>query len=401
MEKPDWMALKQMFPARLVEALQRHLRGGPFRIRASQLASEANAEEREATKLLDEVATLGLLSRGTQHTCPCKKAVLLNDSQAAEEICVECGRAFEADLHKSPIKVWVYIHQAQQTRDVLWLLALHGMNTTGAWQEAFNWLVSRSYGRSVPVAIYKYGVLRPGAIIKFRQRAQMRKLQARIRRLSGEGDQTGFGGVPDVIAHSFGTLLLAQALTNDSSLRVGRIILAGCIVRPDFDWAALMKRGQVQAVLCHTADRDFWARIAHYIIPNSGPSGRRGFNDRERIGHAILRGGRHSDFFIDDQMRELFQNTWEPFLTAPDGGAPPTATLPFEADWEQSWWPFRATVLRVLVLILLCGLTLAMLAAFALGSLELWRLCQTRQFGGHHIREVIWSILRITGDPQL
>ena len=38
------------------------------------------------------------------------------------------------------------------------------MNTLGDWQEKLTWLVGRMYGRMVPVAIYKYGVIRPGVM---------------------------------------------------------------------------------------------------------------------------------------------------------------------------------------------------------------------------------------------
>jgi hypothetical protein len=379
-ERPDWKTLTEKFSTRLVDTLRRHFGGGPFRIRAAQLGSEADVDTHNATLLLEEVACLGVLSRETEYNCPCEQAQTLTEEQAQENVCAVCHRAFGVDIEGQPAPVALYLYQGPVTRDVRWMLALHGMNTTGAWQETFNWLVSRSYGRSLPVAIYKYGIVRPGAIIKFRQRALMRDLQARIRRLSGETSESGFGSVPDVIAHSYGTWLLGHALRDDRTLRVGRVILTGCILRPDFDWSFLIGRGQVRAVLCHTADRDYWAWIAHYVIPGSGPSGWRGFNDREHIGHAVLSGGLHSDFFKDDQLPVLFQNVWEPFLTAPEG-APVlnTTTLP-PPNWKQSWWPFRATLSRVSILVLAVVIVVAIAAALVLGSLELWRWLWAQQF---------------------
>jgi serine/threonine-protein kinase len=245
------------------------------------------------------------------------------------------------------------------------------MNTVGAWQEAFNWLLSRIFKHSVPVAIYKYGVVRPGAVLKFRQRRLIWGLNARIRRLSGETQKSGFGGVPDVIAHSFGTWLLGHALQADPDLRVGRVILTGCILRPDFDWAALIP-SQVEAVLCHTATKDLWGRIAHYIIPDSGPSGLVGFNDRSTIAHAILHGGRHSDFFGDSTMTDLFETVWRPFLSAPSKSPLLSGNGLSSPNWKQALWPLRATVLRIALLLCVLTAIMAGIAALCLGFADLW-----------------------------
>jgi len=193
-------------------------------------------------------------------------------------------------------------------------------------------------------------------------------------RLCGETAGSGFGRIPDVIAHSFGTWLLGHALTRNPNLKVGRVILTGCILRPDFDWAALISRGQVQAVLCHVASRDGWASVAHYIIPDSGPSGVRGFNDRTNIGHAVLKDGAHSDFFLDEQMPKLFHDVWQPFLTASPGSPVRTdSTLP-PASWMQACLPFRATLLRYAVLLLAGGAALVTFGAIILGLSDLWQL---------------------------
>jgi hypothetical protein len=268
------------------------------------------------------------------------------------------------------------------------------MNTIGAWQESFNWLSALSYGRSVPVAVYKYGIVRPGAILRFRQHALMRELQGKIRALSGDGISSGFGGIPDVIAHSLGTWLLGQALMNDPNLRVGRVILTGCILRPDFNWERLFEGKQVEAVLCHTANKDLWAAIAHYIIPDSGPSGRRGFNDRVRVGHAILAGGHHSDFFLDRELTKHFHDVWRPFLTRPESFPVWKAALP-PPDWRQACWPLRATLLRMFVLALFAVLVSAAVAALLLGSADLghWIASQFSWGGMYESVRRFWEAL--------
>jgi|SRR5579864_3243497 len=370
----NWSAFTKKYPDKLVAALRGHIARGPFRITAHRLAIEANVADASATDLLRELVQNGFLKSDKKLICPCERMESLTAEQAAEDVCAFCGRAFEIDVPARPVELIEFVHAAKQTRDVRWLLALHGMNTQGAWQETFNWLVSRTYRRSVPVAIYKYGVVRPGAIVKFRQRALVRELTGRIRRLSGQSEETGFGGTPDVIAHSLGTWLLGHALVEDATLRVGRVILLGCILRPDFDWELLLRRKQVESVLCHVATSDFWAGIAHYFIPDSGPSGRSGFNDRNNVGHVALVGKHHSDFFKEAEMPTLFERVWQPFLTQAAGESMPASNVLPVRSWRQTWWPLRATVMRWLLLAAIGGFVLVILLGLSLGLADLWRL---------------------------
>ena len=367
MKNPDWDQLKKNHDANLVAALSSLLHvGGPVELTARLLSEKSGALEEQCLRLLEEMAAGGIFTKIEGFACAvCDK--FLTEEEARGERCPYCQCSLE---EKTPVATNHFLRDEPRTRDIVWMLTLHGMNTTGAWQEDLNWLVSKSYGRMVPVAIYKYGIVRPGAVLKFRQRALTNGLIARIRRLSGETKDAGFGGMPDVIAHSFGTWLLGHALRTDPTLRVGRIILTGCILRPDFDWNELITRGQVEAVLCHVAVNDFWARIAHYFIPDSGPSGRVGFIDRLHILHAVLLGG-HSDFFKEKVMPDLFARVWQSFLTnRVDQTGVLEGDLP-QTNWRQAWWPFRATFPRFLVLAVVSGLVLVVLAALTVGAIRL------------------------------
>src|SRR5690606_31671650 len=93
--------------------------------------------------------------------------------------------------------------------------------------------------------------------------------------------ESGIGEPPDIVAHSFGTLLFAIMLDQPEAkdLRFGRVILAGSIVRPDHDWQRHVDSGRVEAILCHRGARDSVVDVAQFFIPSSGPSGRVGFAD--------------------------------------------------------------------------------------------------------------------------
>ena len=223
----------------------------------------------------------------------------------------------------------------------------------------------------VPVAIYKYGRIRPGAFLRFRQRALARDLGARLKRLIGQTESGGFGPRPDVIAHSLGTLLLGLALRNDPTMQVGRIILLGSILRPDFNWKELIKRGQVEAVLNNYGTEDFWALVAHYFIPDSGPSGRTGFNDRQDVINVAAEGFGHSDFFSSRFMTTQFEKLWRPFLTRRrDQLSSLLREKGSSIQWRQAWWPLRANVTRLFLFSVAAALALLFLSSLVLGFMR-------------------------------
>lgn len=360
--KDPWAALAERYPGRLVESCREAVQsGGPLSLTAEGLATRTNAPPAQAAALLAEIAAAGLLQTRSGFVCPCERRIELEEPSASA--CLECERAFGPGDEPRP-ETFFERHDPP-TRDVPWVLTLHGMNTTGPWQESLAWHLATTYGHSVPVFVYKYGVVRPGVLLRFRQRQLVRRLIQRFRVIRARAMAAGFGGRPDVIAHSFGTWLLAHALLTDSSLEVGRLILAGSIVSPDFRWAPLIEAGQVEAVLCHAAGRDVWAKAAVYFIPESGPSGCRGFDERARVHHAFDADFRHSDFFDETRMPAVFERTWGPFLSLPSERTRSTIPAPDlpEAPWRPPPRLFRAFLARY-------G-TLAILLA-ALGLLGLW-----------------------------
>lgn len=360
--KDPWAALAGRYSKRLIDSCREAIQsGGPLSLTAEGLAARTNASEDQAAALLRELAAAGLLQARAGFTCPCERRVELDEPSAPA--CPECERVFAPG--DEPRRATFFERHEPPTRDVPWVLTLHGMNTTGSWQESLAWHLATTYGHSVPVFLYKYGVVRPGVLLRFRQRQLVRALIRRLAAVRARADAAGFGGRPDVIAHSFGTWLLAQALLTDASLRVGRLILTGSIVRPDFDWTPLIEAGRVEAVLCHAAGRDSWARAAVYFIPDSGPSGYRGFDDRDGVRHAFDEDFHHSDFFDEARMPAVFERTWGPFLTRPTGQrgpALPVRALP-EPPWRPPPWLVRACLGRYAALVLL-------LTAF--GLLGLW-----------------------------
>jgi hypothetical protein len=375
--EPDWKALRQRHPEELVDRLLGEWsEPGTLRLTAGELAAPTRSNAAAAAPLLNELAADGFFVVETVRFCgTCEEP--LGDGEA--DRCPRCQSPLtEPESIRSETQ---YVRRGERSRDVEWVLALHGMNTRGAWQEDLNWRVSRTYGRMVPVAIYKYGIVRPGVLLRRRQRRLTCRLGERLRVLSGQTAAAGFGSSPDVVAHSFGTWLIGHALASDATLKVGRVVLTGSILRPDFPWRQLAARGQVEVVLNHYGTRDFWAAIAHYLIPDSGPSGRRGF-DGDFVVNVPARGFSHGRFFAEAELPRVFEEVWKPFLTLPAGQLETVLKpLPPARRWRQAWWPLRATLPRYAVLLLAGALLLFCVAAFARGWLDVVEWLRTRGVG--------------------
>ena len=225
------------------------------------------------------------------------------------------------------------------------VISLHGIQTRGAWQKQVNSELQRNGFRH---EMFDYGffwaaqllvpLLRTHKIDEFRKRLDELFLEDKV--------------APSVVAHSFGTYIVAGALEKYAELRFDRIIFCGSIVRRDYDWNSLIEAGRVGAVLNEWGGRDIWPKLAQWAVVDAGPSGALGFQSscrgffqryRPKFGH--------SDYFYPVNYRQ----NWIPFLNGVD---PPDD--PVERK-EQRNWRFWGSVFFALV---------ALLAAY---SLLRWR----------------------------
>jgi pimeloyl-ACP methyl ester carboxylesterase len=363
-----WDGLSKRYPTELVQAVRRLFeRGGPFETSGLELSSETSCSPEVGEDLLRAISP-PLLARNAVRCASCRFEI--PDDARDQRY---CPNGHDITDPESLRQGWMFAFDAARTRDVRWVLALHGMNTSGAWQEEFNWRVATTYGRSVPVAIYKYGIVRPGALSRWYLGRLTRDVSSRIERLQGQTDADGFGGPPDVIAHSLGTWLIANALLRNSGLRVGRLILTGSILRPDFCWQALISNGQVQAVLNHYGTKDIWAGLAHFVIPDSGPSGRIGFTVDAPIVQVRAAGFAHSDFFLEENLSRVFQETWHPFLTSAESDLR-ALSIHEAVKWSESPWPLRATLLPALLMSIWWFVVLVGILCFGVGIYRIFQM---------------------------
>ncbi len=308
----------------------------------------------------------GLLQLQTQEYCfHCKQ--LVNEESKSNNTCVHCGDDQDLEVENLP----VYVVIKAKTRDINWMLVVHGMNTVGTWQQEFSWLLANHYKHAVPVYIYKYGNIKIKPLLLLSQKKQIKQLATAIRAIQKQAPE----GKPDVVAHSYGTFLLSEIIKDPSyqDIKLGRIILVGSIIRPDYDWQSIIQSKRVEQVMCHHSKKDHIVPLAHYTIPGSGPSGKIGFNDTIHVHHHQEKDYGHSSYFEAENLNSIFPNVWKKFLTAAN---PIPAIRSGQKKWQPSMMRFISHPLKLLILLgLLAALALLLVSAYlglpdALGLIE-------------------------------
>jgi pimeloyl-ACP methyl ester carboxylesterase len=185
------------------------------------------------------------------------------------------------------------------------VMSLHGIRTRGVWQKDLVPVLARQ--GFIRYAL-DYGSF---SVFKFAsRRARARKvdwLRSEYERVTAEA------GVrrPSIVAHSFGTYLVAGLLVKYQELRFDKVIFAGSIVDRDFDWSSPIAKGQVNLVRNDYGALDRWPGMARWLVWDSGPSGTQGFTaTHPRLLQQQFPRHGHSDYF----HRQHFTHYWIPTL---------------------------------------------------------------------------------------
>ena len=128
------------------------------------------------------------------------------------------------------------------------------------------------------------------------------------------------GKLPSIVAHSFGTYILGNALLKYDWLRFNKVILCGSILPHDFPWDKLIERGQVQAVRNEYGVKDVWTGVVRWFVARTGPSGRKGFLCRHERFEQEEFNYEHSEYFDRGHMGAK----WLPFLNRSLPPIPPS-----------------------------------------------------------------------------
>lgn len=223
------------------------------------------------------------------------------------------------------------------------VLLLHGIRTQAEWAERAA-TVLESGDPTIRAAPIRYGFfdiisfLLPISAIRQRPVRRFAK-QARTAR---DGQTTKLS----VVAHSFGTYIVAKILEQEADIRFHRLILCGGIIPNEFEWEHFSHRLDQNArdrrqVVNDCGMKDIWPVMAQSITWGYGSSGRFGFG-QFLVKDRFFNVG-HSGFF-----KPTFVETyWLPYISNGEivEGELDRATTP--------WWISLITRFRLKYLLLL------------------------------------------------
>lgn len=285
---------------------------------ASAVVGDPSSTQLEA--YFNELVSDGRIEAIPAFRCPveaCKQ--VLPPEGAPYTQCPGCHADYQ-ELGVEPVKALFYRLSGETSRDIRWMIVIHGMNSRAKWQEEFSWQIANRLCYSAPVLIYKYGWATIDVLVEWMHRRLAKTLGGRIQIAVEQAAASDRPSRPDIVAHSFGTRLF-QLILEDSDfddLSFGRVITAGSIIRPDFEWEPHINSGRIEAVLNHVAEKDSAVPFAQFSIPGTGPGGKLGYLDASVL-NVRATGLGHSGFFETATLRSLIADggLWHSFLTHP------------------------------------------------------------------------------------
>ena len=227
------------------------------------------------------------------------------------------------------------------------VITLHGIRTFAPWQKDLSDELGKAGFRTKSL---QYGYFSGLKLIRTNHRKkQLEWFRDQYTLIRKEYPDT----VPSIIAHSFGTYIIAKALEAFDGIKFDQVILCGSIIPQDFDWQALFGSGQVKRILNEGAKKDIVVQAAPYFIRDAGASGVYGFDqaDNTHLCQRFIDKFGHSDY-----LHVLnFTENWFPFLK---GSNPPKDRPSLNKRFNWRFWLVRITLLLFLIGFVIAGVAL-------------------------------------------
>src|SRR5262249_30252264 len=114
-----------------------------------------------------------------------------------------------------------------------------------------------------------------------------------------------------ILAHSFGTYIVAEILTSKPDIKVHRLVFCGSIVPFDHPFLHQIGHRITDCVVNDIGTRDVWPALANSITTGYGDAGTYGFRSHPKVTDRWFKGFKHSDFFLDV---DFCKENWIPFF---------------------------------------------------------------------------------------
>ena len=191
------------------------------------------------------------------------------------------------------------------------LVSIHGIRTYGQWQYNLS-KEMKKYSRNLESYEVKYGFF---DILSFSvpwlRNRKIKQISARVESiLAGNADKKIF-----LVAHSFGTLIVSNALRGAPKDSIEVVLLCGSPISHGQDIDHIISASKMTVNEC--GNRDFILVLARILIMGLGDAGRIGFS-RENSSKFMNRffSGGHSLYFRNyDAQYSFYEKFWLPILT--------------------------------------------------------------------------------------
>ena len=198
---------------------------------------------------------------------------------------------------------------------------IHGIRTEAAWAELVKSVLEGEANLVVEPLRYGYFDLFRFICPIGTRRGVVREIHEKLRALDLYYRDSDLS----VIAHSFGTYIVASILKRGSFFRVNRVVFCGSVVHRRFRWTDVAHKIAETKVLNDCGTLDVWPVLARSVTYGYGATGTFGFGDpkvRDRF-HRVTHGEYFNATFVERYWvpyiaRGTIDGTaWEKVRTAP------------------------------------------------------------------------------------
>jgi len=124
------------------------------------------------------------------------------------------------------------------------VITLHGIRTLAPWQAKLSDELGKAGFNTESLQYGRYGLF--GFLRKSQRRKKIHWFREQYTQITKEYPDV----IPSIIAHSFGTYIVANVLELYDGIRFNQVILCGSIIPEDYDWSQLFNNEQVKRQTC-------------------------------------------------------------------------------------------------------------------------------------------------------
>jgi hypothetical protein len=219
------------------------------------------------------------------------------------------------------------------------VILVHGIRDYALWQNEIGNALKR-HGFEVESTNYgRLNLMEFLAPTSYFRKKAIAKVENQIRIIKETYPEANIS----VIAHSFGTYVIARMMRDRFDIKFGRVIFCGSVVEYDFPFEQVRNRF-LGRILNDVGTRDIWPAMADSVTIGYGSAGTFGFR-RPLVQDRWHNNAGHGFFFENNFCEEY----WVPFLR--DGSITPAAASPE----RPRLWVRVLSVVKIKYVVLLAG----------------------------------------------